>query len=400
MGKIEVHRIDDPALEKGVGQLRIEAHPQFPAARDVDFYYGIYRWLEKHPIGDGLMRWVVVDDGKVVGHLAAMPQHYRVNGQRVIAHTPGDYMTLPGYGFQALSLMRNYFRSTENYVSCDIVPAVIQVETRFGAEVAGNLSYAAKLMNVSRLPMPPVPAWIRKRFNLPDYYAPARGFENRPGTNDQDAGEYLMPPPQRPRAPIPGPLKRLLNGGLRVVDEVLGRAFGGDFEAEVIKEFDESFDELFEKVAAAVPCTPEKDAAFLRWRYGPDSPQNSVTVLGVKEGGSLLGYAVLMIAASGQDGYILDLTALPGRKDVVRALLRETVRFFRKTGIQIIRYRFSESDAAARVRDLQSQGFFYRKGRENTILTKFSDPALHETATDIENWAYTTGDGEASFWLR
>lgn len=400
MGKIEVRRIDDPSLEEGVGRLRIEVHPHLPETYDVDFYYGIYRWLESHPAGDELIRWVVVDDGKVVGHLAAMPQHYRINGERVVAHTPGDYMTLPHYGFQALSLMRNYFRSTKNYVSCDMVPAVIQVETRLGAEVAGNLSYAAKLMNVSRLPMPPIPDRIRKRLNLPVYYAPARGFDDRAGTEAQDAEEYLVPPPQRPRAPIPGPLKKLLNGALWAVDEILGRGFGGPLEAEVIEGFDESFDDLFEKVAAAVPCTPEKDAAFLRWRYGPGSPQHPVTVLGVKEGGNLLGYAVLMVTSSGQDGYILDLTALPGRRDVVRALLRETIRFFRKTGIQIIRYRFTESDAAARVKDLQSQGFFYRKGRENTILTQFSDPALHKTATNIENWAYTVGDGEASFWIR
>ena len=394
-------RIDDPALEKGVGRLRIEVHPHRPEVLDVDFYYGLYRWLETHPLGEDLMRWVIVDGKKVVGHLAAMPQRYRINGERVVAHTPGDYMTIPGYGFQALSLMRNYFRATENYVSCDMVPAVIQVETRLGAEVAGKLGYAAKLMNVSRLPMPTVPAPIRKTLNLPDYYAPARGFDDRAGTSTQDDGEeYLVPPPQRPRMPLPEPVKKLLNGGLWAVDEVLSRGFGGPLKAEVIEGFDESFDELFEKVAAAVPCIPEKDAAFLRWRYGPGSPQHRATVLGVKDSGTLLGYAVLLVASNGQDGYVLDLTTLPGRGDVARALLRETIRFFRKTRIQIIRYRFNESVVAAQSGDLQSQGFFYREGRENSVLTKFSDPALHKTATDIENWAYTVGDGEASFWIR
>ena len=40
----------------------------------------------------------------------------------------------------------------------------------------------------------------------------------------------------------------------------------------MLERFDETFDELFESVAAGVPCVPEKDAAFLRWRYGPSSP--------------------------------------------------------------------------------------------------------------------------------
>jgi hypothetical protein len=41
------------------------------------------------------------------------------------------------HGFQALSLMRTFFRTVDNCVACDMVPAVIGVETRLGAEVAG-----------------------------------------------------------------------------------------------------------------------------------------------------------------------------------------------------------------------------------------------------------------------
>ena len=52
--------------------------------------------------------------------------------------------------------MRKFFRRVENCVSCDMVPEVIAVQTRMGATDAGKLRYAAKLLNVSRLPMPPV----------------------------------------------------------------------------------------------------------------------------------------------------------------------------------------------------------------------------------------------------
>lgn len=70
-----------------------------------------------------------------------------------------------------------------------------------------------------------------------------------------------------------------------MVDEALGSGLEGNLlRVEVLEGFDESFDELFEKVAAVVPCVPEKDSAFLRWRYGPGSPQFPVTVLGVKGG--------------------------------------------------------------------------------------------------------------------
>ena len=403
--KVVVRPLDDPSLEDGVARLRIRAYPQFPETRDVEFYSSVYRWFESHPLGNEMHRWVAVADdaqngSRVVGHLAATPQYYRIGGQRVVAYTPCDYMVDSRHGFQALSLMRAFFRATENCVACDMVPAVISVESRLGAEVAGQLQYAAKLLNVSRLPVPPLPSPVRRLLNLGEQTVTARGYASRPEAEPHDAEEHVAPPLVRPRAPIPAPVKGLLNEGLRMVDEALSSGFGGDLRAEVLEGFDESFDVLFEKIASKVPCVPEKDSAFLRWRYGPGSPQFPVTVLGVKEGETLLGYAVLMVTMTGQDGNVLDLTTLPERRDVARALLRESVGFFRRVGVQIVRYRFLESSTSPRSSDLRRLGFFYRKGRCHSLLVKFADRGLHNTANDTANWSYTVGDGEASFWTR
>jgi len=399
--KTAIEPVKGPELEVKIGQLRILSFPDFPEVRDVDYYSGLYRWYQDHPLSKEMYRWVsVTEEGEVVGHLTAFPQFYRIDGRRVVAHTPGDYMVLPQHGFQAIMLMRSFFRSTENCVVCDMVPAVIDIETRLGARVVGDLRYAAKLMNVSRLPMPSVPAPLRRLLNLPQQFAPARGFTDRSGAEAHEVEEHVAPPAPRPRAPIPRPLQGLLNRGLQVVDEALGSGFGGDLEVEMLDGFDDSFDDLFERVAAVVPCTAEKDSAFLRWRYGPGSPQSPVTVLGVRSGGRLLGYAVLRTAFHGQDGYIFDLMALPGRQDVVRALLRETVRFFRRIGVQIIRYRFVESPTSPRTPDLQRLGFFYRRGRRHKLLTKFADEGLRETTGELVNWSMSFGDGEAGFWLR
>src|SRR5215207_6096071 len=363
MGRSNVHKVmvrplDDPSLETGVASLRIHSYPQFPETRDIEFYSSVYRWLKSHPLENALHRWVAVADGdRVVGHLAATPQYYRVGGQRVVAHTPGDYMVHPRHGFQALSLMRTFFRTTENCVACDMVPAVIGVETRLGAEVAGQLQYAAKLLNVSRLPAPAISSAVRRFLYLREKTVIARGYASRrPGTpmaDPQAFGEYVVPPPVRPRAPIPAPAKTLLNRGLRLVDEALGSGVGGGLKVEMVEEFDESFDELFEKVAAGVPCVPEKDSTFLRWRYGPGSPQFPVAVLAVKGGETLLGYAVLMVNSTGQDGNVLDLSVLPGRRDVAQTLLRESVSYFRRAGVQIVRYRFLESPTSPSSSDLR-----------------------------------------------
>ena len=186
-----------------------------------------------HPLGDEMHRWIAVTgDDQVVGHLAATPQYYRINEQRVVAHTPCDYMVNPRHGFQALSLMRAFLRATRNCVACDMVPAVMEVESRLGAEVAGQLQYAVKLLNVSRLPTPSLPALaLRPRLS--------------PVPRDRSAREGRRDP-----------------------------------------------------------------TWLLHCAYGDlDRPRR----------------------------YILDLDTLPAHRDVLRTLLRESVRFFRRVGVQMIR---------------------------------------------------------------
>jgi hypothetical protein len=400
--KVAIRSHERPELEEGVARVRILSYPYFPEVQDVDYYTAFYRWFESHPLADEVYRWILVtEEEEVVGHLAATPQYYRINGERVIAHTPGDFMVLPQYAFHALSLMRRYYRTVENSVAIDMLPNVIAVETRLGAEVAGELQYAAKLLDVSRLPMPKLPGPVGRLLNRREQPAPTiehagqTGADSPLGVEEQAAA--LAP---RPRAPLPAPVKGLLNGALRAADRALLGSPGDGLKVEVLEDFDESFDILFEKIAAVIPCLPEKDAAFLRWRYGPDTPQAPVTVLGVRGGEGLLGYTVLKVTQNGQDGYPLDLIVLPGRGDVARALLGGAVRFFRRAGVSIVRYRYLDSPTSARSGDLRRLGFFPRKGRNNVLLVRFKDKGLHGAARDLGNWAYSIGDGEAAFWTR
>jgi hypothetical protein len=302
-------------------------------------------------------RWVVDAEGKTVGHLAALPQYYRINGQRVIAYTPAEYMVLPQHGFYAIALMRNFFRTCENCVTSDTAPAVIGLETRLGAEEAGTLRLAAKLWDVSGIP------------HLP--------------------------------TSVPAPIVQLLNWGLQAADKTLNAIAPVDgFKVEVVEAFDEAFDELFEDIAAVVPCILEKDAAFLRWRYGPGCPQSPVTVIGVRDGGTLLGYAALWVTARGDEGYVLDLTVRPGRRDAARALLHEACRHFRRLGAHSVRYRLLEAPTSPRLSDLWRLGFFPTSRRRPVLLVRFADSSLHEIARDIASWSYGFGDGEGSFWIR
>ena len=354
--KAVVRPLEGTDLE-GFDRLRTLLYPNRHENFDTDRYFSIWRWLETHPLADQMQRWVVAtEEGEVVGHLAAQPQFYRISHQRVVAHTPADYMVLPGYGFHAISLMRRFFRACENCVACDVAPAAISVETGLGAEEVGSLQHAARVQSVAGLPALPTS--------------------------------------------IPPPVTQLCDWGLRVLYRALVAATPvGRLGVEVLEAFDEAFDGLFESVAAAVTCVPEKDAAFLRWRYGPGSPQHPVTVLGVREGGTLLGYAVLNSTEDGDTGYVLDLTARPGRCDAARALLHGVVHHFGRLRVNSVRYRLVPSPSSPRLNDLRRLGFLLWSSRRSSLLVKFADSALHETAKDIAHWSYSYGDAEGSFWI-
>ena len=358
--KATVRPLEGEDLLRGADRLRTLVYPDHPEAHDSAWHHSVWGWLASHPLADEHMRrWVVVtEEDEVVGHLAAVPQYYRVNGERIVVHNPADFQVLPGYGFHAISLMRRLFRAAENCVSVDQVEEVMAVQTRLGAEKVGRVRCDTKLLDLSRAP----------------------------GT------------PERLRALL-GPAAL----GLRALDGVLGGVFAGKHEVEALGGFDESFDDLFEGVAAVVPCLAEKDAAFLRWRYGPGSPASPVTVLGVRgpsAGEALLGYAVLRVTREGGDGHLLDLTVRPGRRDVARSLLREAVRHFAKAGVYIVRYRFIESLTSPQAEDLWRLGFFSREKRRHTLLVRFADPGMQETALQPVNWSYSAGDGEMAFWVR
>src|ERR687890_513519 len=194
--KISIREFDNSAdLQSGIDRLRKLVYPHLPESSDTVWHSSIWRWLESHPLADEMQRWVMVtEEGEVVGHLAATPQYYRINGQRVVAHTPADYQVLPQYGFQALLLMRKFFRSTQNCVAVDMLPSVIAVETRLGAEEAGHMQYVAKLLNVSRLPAPSLPSPVKRLLGVKEQPEESAPVHEDPAIGIDDVHEHVLPP--------------------------------------------------------------------------------------------------------------------------------------------------------------------------------------------------------------
>lgn len=338
---------DLPALSR----LRATVQRSFSES-DLPWYEAVWRWLESSPLADQMHRWVLASGGDVVGFLAAVPAEYQIGGSRIVAHTPTDLFVHPEYRFHTLTLLRAFFRSCPNCVTCDWLPTVLALQERFGAELAAELHHLGSVLDVSALSR---------------------------------------------RAPRP--LVRVANLGLRGFRSALAALSGSKARVEAVEGFDSRFDDLFANVAPAVTCLPVKDAAFLRWRYGAGSPQRPSQVLAVPGAGGLLGYTVLRVTSGGRDGYVMDLVVRPGRYDVARALLRRGLEHLAAAGTGVVRYRFLPSTLAPRPADALRLGFLPRRQRHR-LLVKLADPGLQSTARRPGAWAYSAGDGELSFWVR
>ena len=352
----------------GTLELRPRVYPGWKDAGDSAWHTAVYEWLGRNPVDAPMHRWVLDDGGAIVGHLAAVPLAYRIDGVRVIAHTPTDYMALPGYGFHAVALMRTFFQAAQSYAACNVAGEVARIEGMFGPARVAGLAQAVKVLDVGRYP--------------------------------------------RLASPVLRPLASVAALGIRAIDAIRVRAPGDGIEvgeADPASVFDPSFDQLFEAAASAVTCIPEKTAAFLRWRYGPGTPRPVRLLTARDPMGNLLGYSVVRTTGSG-DGFILDLVTAPGRRDGARALLVGAVRRFWRDRAYVVRYRFLPSTVSPARSDLVRLGFRFpgaargvlpgaRPERQLELSVKLADPASQAAAVAAEHWSYNLGDGEASFWV-
>jgi hypothetical protein len=364
--RVTLRPYEDADLE-GTLRLRPRLYPGWREATDADWHRAVFEWLARSPADGPMHRWVLDDGGEIVGHLAAVPLPYRIGGRRLVAYTPTDYMALPGYGFHAVALMRTFFATCPSYVACNVVGDVSKIEGLFHPTRVGRLVHGLKAL---------------------------------------DLGAY----PRLPRR-VPRLAAVAASAALRAVDAVLLAAARGGIDVAQAPPttLDDRFDLFHERVAAAVPCTVEKSSAFLQWRYGPGTPREPMRLLTVTEHEALAGYAVLR-TSSHDEGFILDLTTLPGRRDVGRALLAAAVRHFWAERAFVVRYRYLPSAVAPASRDLRRLGFAIRTEggralpgigpeRQLELLVKLADPAADALAGDAGHWTYNQGDGEASFWV-
>lgn len=318
-----------------------------------------FHWaFEQNPLAEHTRRWVLAKGGEVVGFLGALPLAYVVGGERLIAHTPCDFMVAPALRFHGIRLMQEALRVCGSCVSSDDVPATICVTRWLGAEPVGSLVRYMKPLDTRLL---------------------------------EERGVVR---------PLPRLLHWPISAGLRVAQRARRELARGPARKLVVRDgvgIDERFARLNEALAAITGATVERDLRFFHWRYGPGSPHahRRLSLL-VDDDEELLGYAIhLPPEGPSRVGAILDVQVHPNAPAGAReALLVHAVRRLRRAGAYAVRYdelRASRADVDPLLRRL---GFTPRG--EQQLLVRMHDERAQEVASRLESWSLRYGDSESS----
>lgn len=129
-----------------------------------------------------------------------------------------------------------------------------------------------------------------------------------------------------------------------------------------VPAFDERIDAFWEEASRPFQFAGVRDHAYLSWRY--DRRAGAFTILQAERDGRVLGYAVLR--AMRARGNIADLLALPGERNVARALVREALRRFRAEGLDEARTWLPAVHPYRAV--LEDEGFIFARARKPPFI--------------------------------
>lgn len=319
-----------------------------------DAFAARWTWSQsRNPCADMARQWVLVVDSNVIGFLATVPARYLIRGCEVIAHTPCDYAVHPAYRFHGLRLMRQFFLECENCVTCDDMPATIKVTRWLGAKPVAQMHKLVKPLDVRAATMTRKWHWLPEHALLPLVWT-SRAYFSLAGLGHR---------PARIR-PVTG--------------------------------FDSRFDAFFSRLAGVAPAIPRRDAAFLNWRYGPQSPHADAQVaISESDQGEINGYVVFRKPAGSRESLIFDLQSLPpSNEDLAGELLRYALDRLTREGAWLVRCCIQDSGSAPAFKPFLRCGFVRRGAYQ--FLVRFRSDCARDIALARDSWNYSFGDSEAS----
>jgi len=139
----------------------------------------------------------------------------------------------------------------------------------------------------------------------------------------------------------------LMSAGFKTLDNLnkLRQAFkqrtksNNDFELVEIQHFADNTDVFWAEIQKHYNFILDKSSQFLNWRYCDPRAGRFIVKQAIKDS-KVFGYIVSELREDDEysEGFIDDLLALPGRLDVVHALLDDSCSYFDDLNVNVVHY--------------------------------------------------------------
>ncbi len=175
------------------------------------------------------------------------------------------------------------------------------------------------------------------------------------------------------------------------------RAVRPDGRVETPAEWGAELDGVWERFAGGIGVAVQRDAAFLRWRFG-DKPGERYEARVLRRDGRAEGIVVWAVREKhgGRIGYLMELLHDPARPEDGRALLSVAVRAMAAGGADaVLAWSLSHAPNHAVYR---RAGFLPMPERLRPIQLNFGvralDPALASLVGDVRSWYLSYADSD------
>jgi predicted N-acetyltransferase YhbS len=136
------------------------------------------------------------------------------------------------------------------------------------------------------------------------------------------------------------PARKLLRSGRMLLTWLAGRARdtarrpnGRPWTVSLQTSLDERVDGLFGAAAQQFDFIVVRDLEYVNWRF-TDRRAGKFAIYVAEQASHLLGYVVLTVDRRRRKGYIADILAVPGQRDVVRSLIDEGLAHLRRQEVE------------------------------------------------------------------
>jgi hypothetical protein len=318
--------------------------------------------LDRPPPATG---FVAEEAGRIAGFFGSIPALYRFRGRRLVAGIATGWAVDPGARGRGAFLAQRYFRQ----------PHVDLLVNGTANEASAVLSTHFRCVRTPSVWVESTLRWPVSASALLAKLVPA-GWLFGPALRLAFAASAVRPP-----HPIADP------------ERVISQLAPGEIGAE--------FDALFERVAAADDrLLADRSAACLRWRF--DAPYLDVSLLCLRRGGQLDGFAVLEHLVSETRGLrrvrLLDLLAAPDDAEAAHALLWAAFDHARARGADLLEASLLPSRAEPRTLSRARRLRWVGGTRDVFVLPRDAELSafFEQRGTGPDGWWLTEFDRDAS----